>query len=101
MPPWTLRSIHTAVNRLTMKGRLLGDDQRISVEEAVRAYTSHAAWFQFAEKERGSIEPGKIADFVLLSDDLMTIAPETIADVAVLMTITGGRVVYGSAPAVA
>ncbi len=97
MPPWTLRSIHTAVNRTTMKGRVLGEDQRISVVEAVRAYTSNAAWFQFAEHERGSIESGKLADFVLLSDDLLTIAPEKIADTAVCMTIVGGRVVYEKA----
>lgn len=94
LPPFTLRSIHTAVNRLTRNGRLLGGGQRISVEEAVRAYTSHAAWFHFAEKYRGAIEPGKLADFVLLSDDLMTIPPETIDQVQVLMTMCDGRVVY-------
>ena len=94
MPPWTLRSIHTAVHRITRKGRLLGGDQRISVEEAVRAYTSHAAWFQFAEHERGSIEPGKLADFTLLSEDLISVDPERIADTSVSMTMTGGRIVY-------
>lgn len=94
LPPFTLRSIHTAVNRLTRNGRLLGADQRISVEEAVRAYTSHAAWFHFAEKYRGTIEPGKLADFVLLSDDLMTIPPEAIEQAQVLMTMCDGRVVY-------
>ena len=60
----------------------------------MRAYTSHAAWFHFAEKYRGAIEPGKLADFVLLSDDLMTIPPETIDQVQVLMTMCDGRVVY-------
>ncbi len=94
MPPWTLLSIHTAVNRTTRKGRVLGSEQRISATEAVRAYTSHAAWFQFAEHERGSIEPGKLADFVLLSDDLLSIAPEKIADTSVCMTMVGGRIVY-------
>ena len=98
MPPWTLQSIHTSVNRITRKGRLLGGDQRISVEEAVRAYTSHAAWFQFAEHELGSIEPGKYADFVLLSDDLLAMDPERIADAKVLMTMLGGRVVHGGLP---
>ena len=98
MPPWTLQSIHTAVNRVTRKGRVLGEDQRITPEEAVRAYTSHAAWFQFAEHERGSIEPGKRADFVLLSDDILAVDPATIADAKVLMTMLGGRVVYGNLP---
>lgn len=98
LPPLSLRSIHTAVNRVSYNGRLLGPDQRISVEEAVRAYTSHAAWFQFAENERGTIEPGKLADFVLLSDDLLEMDPERIADATVLMTMLGGRVVYGELP---
>ena len=96
MPPWTLQSIHTAVNRITKKGRLLGGDQRISAEEAVRAYTSHAAWFQFAENEIGSIEAGKRADFVLLSEDILAVDPANIADAKVLMTMLGGRVVYGN-----
>ena len=94
MPPWTLRSIHTAVHRKTNGGRLLGPDQRISAEEAVRAYTSHAAYMHFAEHERGSIEPGKLADFTLLSEDILAIDPEGIADAKVLLTMVGGRVVY-------
>ena len=98
MPPWTLQSIHTAVNRITKKGRLLGGDQRISAEEAVRAYTSHAAWFQFAENEIGSIEAGKRADFVLLSEDILAVDSANIADAKVLMTMLGGRVVYGNLP---
>lgn len=97
MPPWTLQSIHTAVNRTTKQGRLLGGDQRISAEEAVRAYTSHAAWFQFAEHEIGSIEPGKRADFVLLSEDILSVDPTAIADAKVLMTMLGGRIVHGGA----
>lgn len=97
MPPWTLQSIHTAVNRTTKQGRLLGGDQRISAAEAVRAYTSHAAWFQFAEHEIGSIEPGKRADFVLLSEDILSVDPTTIADAKVLMTMLGGRIVHGEA----
>ncbi len=94
MPPWTLQSIHTAVNRKTRNGRTLGEDQRISVEEAVRAYTSHAAWFHFREHELGSIEPGKFADFVLLSEDILNIEPERIAETKVLMTVLGGHVVF-------
>ncbi len=94
MPPWTLRSIHTAVNRKTRNGRILGEDQRITAEEAVRAYTSHAAWLHFAEHERGSIEPGKLADFVLLSEDLLSMDPEGIADASVRMTMVEGRIVY-------
>ena len=99
LPPWSIRSIHTAVNRVSRGGRLLGPDQRISLEEAVRAYTSHAAYFQFAEKEKGTIEPGKLADFVLLSHDLLAMKPEEIMDARVLMTMVGGRVTHGGFPA--
>ncbi len=99
LPPWSLRSIHTAVARTTMKGRLLGGDQRISVEEAVRAYTSHAAFFHFAEKERGTLEPGKAADLVALSEDLLTVPTEEILKTEVLATMVGGRVVHGGFPA--
>lgn len=94
MPVWSIRSIHSAVNRVTRDGMLLGPEQRISAEEAVRAYTSHAAYFHFAEKERGSIEPGKQADLVRLSQDMLAIAPERIEHTEVLMTMVGGRVVF-------
>lgn len=94
MPPWTIQSIHTAVNRKTKSGRLLGENQRISAEEAVRAYTSHAAYFHFREHDLGSIEPGKLADFVLLSEDLLKMDPEKIETTKVLMTILGGKIVF-------
>ena len=94
MPVWSIRSIHSAVNRITRGGMLLGPEQRISAEEAVRAYTSHAAYFHFAEKERGSIEPGKQADLVRLSQDLLRVSPEHIEKTEVLMTMVGGRIVF-------
>jgi predicted amidohydrolase YtcJ len=94
LPPLTIRSISTAVNRITYDGKELGPEQRISIEEAVRAYTSHAAWFHFEEKRRGSIEVGKRADFVLLSQDLLAVKPEDILQTEVLMTMVGGRIVY-------
>lgn len=98
LPPMVIRSIHTAVNRITYNGRLLGPDQRISIEEAVRAYTTNAAWFHFAEDIRGSIEPGKLADFVLLSHDLLAMKPEDLLEAEVLMTMVKGRVVHGNLP---
>ena len=64
-------SIHTAVNRETKGGAVLGPDQRISTLEAVRAYTSYAALFSHSEAWRGTIEPGKVADFVIPSEDIL------------------------------
>ena len=61
-----------AVERQTSTGEILGPAQRISPEEALRAHTIDAAWQVFRESERGSIEPGKRADFAILSDDPLT-----------------------------
>lgn len=95
-PVTALKSIHTAVNRLTSSGYLLGPDQRVPALEAVKAYTTYATICCRGEKDRGVIAPGRYADFVLLSDDPVSVAPETIEDIAVRMTICGGRVVHSA-----
>ncbi|MBL8185259.1 MAG: amidohydrolase [Blastocatellia bacterium] len=69
-------------------------EQKISVEETVRAFTFGSAFAEFQEKEKGTIEVGKLADFVILSDDIFTIEPSKIRDVRVLTTVVHGRVVY-------
>jgi predicted amidohydrolase YtcJ len=65
------------------------------VAESVEAYTLGSAYAEFQEKEKGSITPGKLADFVVLSDDIFTIPPAAIKDVKVEATFVGGRIVYG------
>jgi predicted amidohydrolase YtcJ len=69
-------------------------EQKITVEEAVRAYTVGSAYAEFEENVKGTITPGKLADFVILSQDIFKIDPVEIEKVRVQMTITGGRVVY-------
>jgi len=69
-------------------------EQKLSVEETVRAFTLGSAYAEFQEKVKGSIEPGKLADFVILSDDIFVIEPVKIRDVKVLVTVAGGKVVY-------
>ena len=69
-------------------------EQIISVEEAVRAYTVGSAFAEFQEKEKGTISPGKLADFVMLSHDIFKIDPAEIENVKVLATVMDGRVVY-------
>jgi hypothetical protein len=64
------------------------------VEEALRAYTSAGAYASFEEGEKGTLERGRLADFVLLDRDLTRIPPESIRDARVLVTVVGGRVVY-------
>ena len=62
--------------------------------ETVEAYTMGSAYAEFQDKEKGSITPGKLADMVLLSDDIFKIDPAKIRDVKVLRTIVGGKTVF-------
>lgn len=68
--------------------------QKLTVEEAVRAYTSGAAFAEFQETEKGSIKPGKLADFVILSDDIFTLDPSRISQTKILTTVMNGKIVY-------
>ena len=89
--------IYAATTRRTLDGKNPGGwvpEQKITVEEAVRAYTFGSAYAEFAESSKGTITPGKLADFVMLSKDIFKIDPAEIENVRVTMTITGGRVVY-------
>ena len=74
----------------------MGPDQRVSPLEAMRAYTTYAAAMALDEANRGSIEPGKLADFTLLDKDPRTVAPETIRDIAILSVVSGGRATWGT-----
>ena len=92
-----LSGIAAAVTRATLDGRNPGGwfpEQRLTVEEALRAYTQGCAYAAFEEKDKGTISPGKFADLVVLSEDLFRIPPERIKDARVEITIVGGRVVY-------
>ncbi len=96
-----LLGIYAAVTRRTRDGRNPGGwipEQKISVEEALRAYTVTNAYGVFAESTRGMLRPGYRADLVLLDQDLFTIPPETINSVQVRVTIAGGRVAYQAGP---
>lgn len=96
-PPTPLEGIYAAVTRRTLDDRNPGGwipEQRITVEEALRAYTIDAAYASFDESIKGSLERGKLADIVVLDRDLTKVPPETIRDARVLFTIVGGRVVH-------
>src|SRR5215472_2054008 len=95
-------TVYAAVTRATLDGKNPNGwfpEQKLSVAEAIEAYTMGSAYAEFQEKEKGSITPGKLADMVLLSDDIFTIAPEKIRDVRVLRTFVGGRMVFDDAAA--
>jgi len=92
-----LTGIYAAVTRRTIDGKNPNGwfpEQKISVEEALRAYTVNNAWAMYREKDFGRIAPGLLADIAVLSDDLFTIAPEKIANVNVDLTILDGAVIY-------
>src|SRR5438552_10949558 len=90
-------SIYAAVTRRTLDGKNPKGwipEQKISVEEAVRAYTVGSAFAEFQENEKGTIAPGKLADLVILTQDIFKIDPKEIEKVKVAMTIMDGRVVF-------
>lgn len=92
-----LLGIYAAATRRTTDGanpKGWFPDQKITVEEAVKAYTLSNAYAVFEEQEKGSITPGKLADLVVLSDDILTIDAAKIESASVTMTILGGRIVY-------
>ena len=95
VPPDPYLSIWWMVTRGTLGGELLGPEQAVSVEDALRAWTVGSATVQFAEASRGSIEEGKLADFAVLSDDILAIPPDAIRDLRAVLTAVGGRVVHG------
>lgn len=78
----------------TLSGKVSGAHQCLNIEEAIRAYTINPAWLEHAEDSKGSIEPGKLADFCILGRDITTIDPHEISATPVLMTIVGGKVVF-------
>lgn len=90
-----LLGIDALVNRFAPDGSVLNADERISVEEALRNFTYRSAYAEHTEADKGSLEIGKLADFVVLSDDLMKVAPERIAAIDVVATVVGGVVEYG------
>ncbi|MGW4205227.1 amidohydrolase [Streptomyces sp. NPDC004726] len=86
--------LSSQVRRVTRSGRVLGEDQRVSPLDAVRATTLHAAHQYFEEDRKGSIEVGKLADFVILSHNPLTVAPDEIGAVRIIETIKEGRTVH-------
>ncbi len=87
-------SIWACVNRLTSSGKPLGPEERISVKEALRAHTINSAWQHFEEKDKGSLEAGKLADLIVLDTNPLECAPEALKDIRVLETVVGGETVF-------
>lgn len=93
-PDWRW-GVEAAVRRVSkITGEVRREDQRITIEEALKTYTINGAYLDRQEKVKGSIEAGKLADFCIMGDDILNVAHDKIHDVPVLMTILGGEVVH-------
>jgi predicted amidohydrolase YtcJ len=100
-PMSPLKGIYAAVTRRTLDGKHPGGwvpEQKITVEEAVRAYTMGSAYASFEEKLKGSIEPGKLADLIVLSDDIFSIDPVKIVDAKVEIMVFDGKILFNGSP---
>ena len=86
--------LFSQVNRVTRSGEVLGPEQRVSAMDAIRSITIHAAHPYFEEGTKGSLEPGKLADLVILDRNPLTVDPMAIKDIKVVETIKEGRTIY-------
>ena len=96
-PPTPLEGIYAAVTRQTLDDKHPGGwvpEQKITVEQALAGYTAGPAWASFEEKTKGILEPGRLADFVMVGSDITKIEPWRIRNVKVDATVVGGKVVY-------
>ena len=94
LPIGPMVGIYAAVTRKGMTGTIYGADEAITREEAIRAYTETGAYLNFEEDFKGTLEPGKFADMIVLSDDILTIADEEIMNIEILNTYIDGELVY-------
>ncbi len=91
-----LFSIWSAVNRISEKGRVIGQEFRVPVIEALRSVTAYAAYQNHEEQFKGTLTQGKFADMTILEDNPLKVAPIGIKDISVSATIVGDRIVYGN-----
>jgi predicted amidohydrolase YtcJ len=90
-------AMYAMITRKTERGSVFYPEQRLSREEALRAYTINNAFASFEEKIKGSIEPGKLADLAVISNDILSCPEDSIKSTKVLMTILDGKIIYTSA----
>ena len=92
--PSAMMILASQVNRITRSGQVLGPEQRVSVMDALKSITINAAYQYFEEKTKGSLEPGKLADFVILDKNPLKVEPMAIKDIKVVETIKEGKSIY-------
>jgi hypothetical protein len=95
--PDPLRGIYAAVTRRSETGRGVLNSEAVTIEQAIRMYTSSAAWSCFREKQLGTITKGKLADMVLLNANPLNVPAEDLKKIRVDMTVLNGRIAYSEA----
>ena len=98
LPIGPMVGLYAAVTRKGKSGAVYAGDERITMTRALRAYTRGGAYLTREEDRKGTIEPGRLADLVVLSEDLLTVPPSHILATKVLMTVLGGRLVFEREP---
>ena len=89
------RGLYAAVTRKSEDGKTeYFPEQKLTIDQAIAAYTTGSAFAEFAEKDKGTLAPGMLADFVVLDRDITSVAPEKILGTKVLRTVVGGKTVY-------
>ncbi|MGA2002096.1 MAG: amidohydrolase [Terriglobales bacterium] len=93
-PVTPFRGVYSAVTRMSEDGKKTYPGQKLTAEQAIAAYTTGAAFAEFAEKQKGKLDPGMLADFVVLDRDITAAPPPKILETKVLRTVVGGKTVY-------
>ena len=96
IPPKNMMVIDATVNRTTRSGDVLGEDQKVSPYIALKSVTDWAAYQYFEDKDKGTLEKGKLADFVVLDHDPLKVPSQKIKDIKILATYKEGRLIYQS-----
>jgi len=95
LPIGPMVGLYGAVTRKGMSsGKVYGPEEAVSMKDAIRMYTRNGAYLTWEEKAKGTLEPGRLADLVVLPEDPLSIAPEKLLNLKVDMTIVGGKVLY-------
>jgi predicted amidohydrolase YtcJ len=93
-PVTPFRGVYSAITRMSEDGKKSYPGQKLTLEQALAAYTTGAAFAEFAERQKGKLEPGMLADFVVLDRDITAAPPPKILETKVLRTVVGGKTVY-------
>jgi hypothetical protein len=95
LPIGPLVGLYAAVTRKGMStGTVFGPEEAVSMKDAIRMYTRNGAYLTWEEKTKGTLEPGRLADMIVLPEDPLTIAPEKLLSMKVDLTIVGGKILY-------